>query len=209
VSRLKGYKRADIAVEAFNMLGSKLKMIGSGEDSQRLEKIAGGNIEFLGRIKDEELLDLYSAARALIFTGKEDFSLTPVEAQASGTPAIAFCRGGASEMVIDGETGISFHEQTPESIVDAVRLFEKSSIRSVKCRENALKFDMKHKINEIISIEFHKKLYLSLLGGMTILFAIFLTEKYFSATTMVMCLSVVVSLALGLIWQEGRRDVSE
>jgi hypothetical protein len=68
---------------------------------------------------------------------------------------------------------------------------------------------MTHKINEIISIEFHKKLYLSSLGSMTILFAIFLTENYFSATTMVMCLSVVVSLALGLIWQESRRDVSE
>jgi hypothetical protein len=68
---------------------------------------------------------------------------------------------------------------------------------------------MTHKINEIISIEFHKKLYLSSLGSMTILFAIFLTENYFSAATMVMCLSVVASLALGLIWQESRRDVSE
>jgi len=108
-----------------------------------LEKIAGGNIEFLGRIKDEELLDLYSGARALIFTGKEDFGLTPLEAQASGTPVIAFCEGGAAETVIDGETGVFFHEQTPDSLMDAVRLFEKSSIKSVKCRENALKFDFK------------------------------------------------------------------
>jgi glycosyltransferase involved in cell wall biosynthesis len=143
VSRLKGYKRVDIAVEAFNMLGSKLKIVGSGEDGPGLKKIAGGNIEFPGRIKDEELLELYSGARALIFTGKEDFGLTPLEAQASGTPVIAFCEGGAAETVIDGETGVFFHEQTPDSLMDAVRLFEKSSIKSVKCRENALKFDFK------------------------------------------------------------------
>lgn len=141
VSRLKGYKRVDIAVKAFNILGKRLVIVGTGEDEASLKKIAGGNIEFLGRVSDKNLLDLYARARALVFTGKEDFGLTSLEAQASGTPVIAFSGGGAAETIIDGETGFFFHKQDPRSLIEALKIFDKSSIKPVKCRENALKFD--------------------------------------------------------------------
>jgi len=143
VSRLKGYKRVDIAVNAFNVLKKKLVIVGTGEEEVYLKKIAGPTIEFTGRVSEEKLLDYYSRARALIFTGVEDFGLTPVEAQASGTPAIAFRGGGALETVLEGKTGIFYDRPEPGSLVKAVMDFEKIKIDPLACRENALRFDFK------------------------------------------------------------------
>jgi glycosyltransferase involved in cell wall biosynthesis len=141
VSRLKGYKRVDIAINAFNDLKRKLVIVGTGEEEVYLKKIAGPNIEFKGRVSEEKLLDYYSHAKALVFTGVEDFGLTPVEAQASGTPAIAFRGGGALETILEGKTGIFYDRPEPESLGKAVMEFEKIKIDPRDCRENALRFD--------------------------------------------------------------------
>ncbi|MBN2072962.1 MAG: glycosyltransferase [Actinobacteria bacterium] len=140
VSRLKGYKRVDIAVEAFNILGKKLVIVGTGEDGENLKKISGKNVEFLGAVSDRKLLDLYSRARALIFTGKEDLGLTPLEAQASGTPVIAYGEGGALETIVDGKTGVFFYNNDSRALIEAVTRFEENPLDPLRCRENAAGF---------------------------------------------------------------------
>jgi len=151
VSRLKGYKRVDIAVKAFNMLGKKLLIVGVGEDENNLRKIAGKNIKFLGTVSDSELVDLYSRARSLIFTGKEDFGLTPIEAQASGTPVVAYREGGASETIISGKTGFFFDRQEPEVLAEVIKKIEKNHLEPNRCRENAERFDFKNFKKDISS----------------------------------------------------------
>jgi glycosyltransferase involved in cell wall biosynthesis len=157
VSRLKGYKRIDIAIKAFNMLGKKLLIVGTGEDEINLRKISGENIKFLGRVSDNELLDLYSRAKSLVFTGKEDFGLTPIEAQASGTPVVAYKEGGASETIISGRTGFFFEKQEPEILAEVIREFEKNQFNPDDCRENAERFDFENFKKDITG--FIKKIY--------------------------------------------------
>jgi len=118
------YKRPDITVEAFNQNGKKLIISGIGEELNSLKSSAKSNITFAGRVSNEELRDLYSNAQALIFPGIEDFGMVPLEAQAAGTPVIAYAGGGALETVIDRETGLFFPEQTPESLNSAIDEFE-------------------------------------------------------------------------------------
>src|SRR3989338_5983552 len=133
VSAFAPYKRIDIAIEAFNRLGLRLKIIGEGQDEKRLKKFAKSNIEFLGRQHDNTLKEYYSKCKALIFPGEEDFGIVPVEAMASGRPVIAYGKGGALETVIplnhkseEKPTGIFFYEQTPEVLIGAVKYFEKN-----------------------------------------------------------------------------------
>jgi len=142
VSRLREYKRIDIAVEAFNQLGLPLKIIGTGSDEKKLKKLAKSNIEFLGRVSDAELREYYSKCQALIFPGEEDFGLTPLEAQASGRPVIAYGAGGVLETVIDGITGVFFDKQTPEALMSAIRAFDASQFEPEKIRNHALEFDV-------------------------------------------------------------------
>ena len=120
VSRLAAYKRIDLAVEAFTRLGRPLVIIGDGPARQNLERVAGPSIRFLGRRDDAEVADHYARCRALVFPGEEDFGLTPLEANASGRPVIAYAAGGALDTVRDGVTGVFFREQTAESLADAV-----------------------------------------------------------------------------------------
>ena len=153
VSAFAPYKRIDIAIEAFNKLGLPLKIVGTGQDERRLKKMAGKNIEFLGWRDESELVELYSRCRALVFPGEEDFGIVPVEAMASGRPVIAYGKGGALETVIplegsrvkgqESPTGIFFYEQTRDSLIEAVRIFEKNSNKfdSKAIRNSALKFD--------------------------------------------------------------------
>lgn len=133
VSAFAPYKRLDVAVKAFNVLGLPLKIVGGGQDEKRLKAMAGPNIKFLGSLSDSEVAELYSGCRALVFPGEEDFGITPLEAMASGRPVIAFGGGGALETIIplfkDREsaienpapTGIFFYEQTSPALVKAVR----------------------------------------------------------------------------------------
>jgi len=125
VGQLVQYKRPDIAIEAFNRNGKKLIVIGEGEEGKRLKAIAHANILFLGKVADDELHTQMEGCKALIFPGIEDFGIVPVEAMAAGKPVIAFNRGGASETVIDGQTGILFDAQSPEALNKAIELFER------------------------------------------------------------------------------------
>src|SRR5690606_32844444 len=97
VSAFAPYKRVDLAVEAFHRMGRPLWIVGKGQDEARLRARAGQSIRFLGACSDEEIVDLYSRCRALIFPGVEDFGITPLEAMAAGAPVIAFNEGGVRE----------------------------------------------------------------------------------------------------------------
>jgi glycosyltransferase involved in cell wall biosynthesis len=119
VGELVGYKRPDLAVEAFNRTGRRLVVIGGGEMLAQLRKIAKPNVTVLGPQPFSVLRHHYSRCRALIFPGEEDFGIVPVEAMASGRPVIAFGRGGATETVVDGLTGLFFREQSVEAIIAA------------------------------------------------------------------------------------------
>ncbi len=139
VSELVPYKRIDIAVEAFNRSGRRLVIIGDGSERKRLQQIAQPNVEFLGRQPFEVLKQHYETCRAFIFPGIEDFGITPVEAQAAGSPVVAFSQGGALETIVDGKTGVFFHEQTAEALQACLQKHAQSlsEIRADDCRANA------------------------------------------------------------------------
>ena len=120
------YKRADLAVKAFSKPGGgrELIVIGQGEQLDYLKKIAGPKITFLGRQPDGVVKQYLANCRALIFPGLEDFGIIPVEALASGTPVIAYGRGGVKDTVEDGQNGIFFYNQTEEDLLAAVERFE-------------------------------------------------------------------------------------
>lgn len=141
VSRLVSYKKIDLAVQAFNELNIPLVIIGNGNQLEYLKSIANDNIRFLGRQSDDIIKEYYSKCSALIFPGEEDFGITPLEAQASGRPVIAYGKGGALETIIDGETGLFFNEQKVEALKQAVKKFTKLKFNKTTIREHALMFD--------------------------------------------------------------------
>ena len=116
------YKRVDLAVEAFRRTGQELWIAGTGQSTRWLDDLPP-NIRALGQVPDGALPDLYRNARALVFPGVEDFGLTPLEAQASGRPVIAFAGGGALETVTR-QTGVLYPEQSPAGLVEALSRFE-------------------------------------------------------------------------------------
>jgi glycosyltransferase involved in cell wall biosynthesis len=129
VSRMEPYKRPDLVVEAFNRLGLPLLMVGEGRQKARLQKMAGTNIRFLHHQSDRQVAQLLSQAKAFVHAGVEDFGIALVEAQAAGCPVIAYQRGGASETILHGRTGILYPEQTAESLIEAVLAFESRACR--------------------------------------------------------------------------------
>ena len=138
VSALVPYKRVDIAIRAFTEIGLPLKVVGEGPSQRRLMRNAGANIEFLGWVGDSALADLYASCEALVFPGEEDFGIVPLEAQACGRPVIAYEKGGVLESVIpfdpsaegtdvqSSATGIFFSDQTTESLIQAVELYQRT-----------------------------------------------------------------------------------
>jgi glycosyltransferase involved in cell wall biosynthesis len=142
VSRLIPYKRIDLAVDAFTRLGIPLKIVGSGgRDRPALRARAGRNVEFVGRVPDAELKQLYASCRALVFPGEEDFGIAPLEANASGRPVIAFAGGGALDTVVDNRTGILFESQDVQSLIAAVRRLEATAWDADRLRRHARRFD--------------------------------------------------------------------
>jgi glycosyltransferase involved in cell wall biosynthesis len=127
-SRMVPYKKIGLIVEAFkHMPDKRLVVIGTGPQFKSVLRNAGPNVSVLGFQKDEVLLDHMQKAKAFIFAAEEDFGITPLEAQACGTPVLAFGRGGASETVVDGVTGLHFWSQSVEAICDVVKRFEAGS----------------------------------------------------------------------------------
>jgi glycosyltransferase involved in cell wall biosynthesis len=140
VSQLVPYKRIELAVEAFNRSGKPLVVIGKGSEGRRLERHARSNIRFLGTQPTDVVRRTMQRARALIFPGEEDFGIVMAETQACGTPVIAFGRGGATEIVTDGATGLLFSGQTADSLLESLKRFERHEFDPAALRASALRF---------------------------------------------------------------------
>jgi glycosyltransferase involved in cell wall biosynthesis len=135
------YKRFDLAIEACNQLGAQLTIIGSGPDTERLKKLAGPTITFTGRVSDEELVKRAQSARAFLFPNEEDFGISAAEALAAGTPVIAYAKGGALDIIQDGETGVLFKTQSVASLVDAIKKADKINFLPATLHRKAKRFD--------------------------------------------------------------------
>jgi glycosyltransferase involved in cell wall biosynthesis len=152
LSKFTRYKRIDLAIDACNELRVPLKIVGSGSLRKDLEKEAGPTIEFLGEVNDGDLVSLYQNCDGLIFPGFEDFGLVMVEAQMAGKPVIAFRGGGAEEIINDRKTGLFFDEQNTQSIIEALKKFDKFNFNSEYIQKNAEKFGMERFEKEFLSV---------------------------------------------------------
>ena len=143
VSRLVAYKHPELAIKACQQLGRKLVIVGDGPMRKQVEALAQqeGKINYLGRISDRKLWQLYQRCRAVIFpVEQEDFGIVPLEAAAFGKPTIAYYSGGAKETVLEGKTGLFFRQLTVESLVAAIKKLEATSFSAADCRRWARKF---------------------------------------------------------------------
>jgi glycosyltransferase involved in cell wall biosynthesis len=158
VSELVAYKRIDAAVRAFSKNGRRLRVVGQGPEYGELRGMARGNVEFCGRVSDEELRELYARSRALLLPGEEDFGMTPVEALASGKPVIALGRGGALESVplTDPVGGVMY--DSPEGLGEAIEEFERmeSHIVPERLREWAGRFGEKNFVEQMSGVLFRE-----------------------------------------------------
>ena len=141
LSGLVPYKRVDLAVEAYKHLPNRrLVVVGDGPELERLRRIAPANVELTGRVPEESLQGWYRGAELLVFPGEEDFGIVPLEAQAAGVPVVAFGRGGALETVVDGVTGVLFHEQTAPALAAAIESLAAQNFSVEACRAQAHSF---------------------------------------------------------------------
>ena len=155
VSRLRPYKKVDLAITAFNNLKLPLKIIGGGSELRKLKRMAHSNIEFLGELSDEERNNYLARCKAFIYPQIEDFGITALEAMSSGRPVIALAQGGALETVVDGVTGVFFDEQTWESLAHKVLRFDQQRFDPKIIRQHAKKFDesiFKQKLLDFIDV---------------------------------------------------------
>ena len=153
--RLSAYKKTELALEAFSQLKDKLVIIGEGADFYKFKNRKLKNVNFVGFVDDKKLEGYYQNCCALIFPQEEDFGIIPVEAMATGTPVIAYKKGGTIETVIDGETGIFFEKQSKGEIMDAIERFKKikHKFNPTLIRKHAEKFDeriFKEKVKKFI-----------------------------------------------------------
>jgi glycosyltransferase involved in cell wall biosynthesis len=158
VSAFAPYKRLDLAVAACNRLRRRLVLIGSGQDETRLRALAGLTVQFLGWQPDEVIRDHLRRCRALLFPGEEDFGIVPVEAQACGTPVIAFGRGGATETVVPlgnsrEPTGVWFEEQTADCLAEGIDRFEAGAqqLTPGAARRHAQRFNQRRFADEVFA----------------------------------------------------------
>lgn len=142
VSRLVPYKMAREIVQGFNRLGLPLVVVGDGPAFAEISRLAGPNVKMLGWQPDAIITDLMNRAKAFVYMAVEDFGIAMAEAQAAGCPVIAYAKGGAAEIVRDGETGLLYREQTAQSLMEAVSQFEgrASGFDRQAARQNAMRF---------------------------------------------------------------------
>ncbi len=159
VSRLVPYKRIDLLIEVANRLQLPLKIAGRGQDAERLKKLAGPTVEFLGFVPEADLPGLYAHAKALLFPQYEDAGIVALEAQACGTPVIAYGVGGALDAVIDGKTGLFFEKQDVDSITDAINRFSTHTWNSSIIMQHAKQFaqsEFRKKMKATIDDAYHQ-----------------------------------------------------
>jgi len=163
VSRFEPYKKVDLIVKSFNENGKQLIIVGNGSKADELKAMAKKNITFKSRVSKEELCDLFSKCKALIFPQLEDYGITPLEANASGRPVIAYGKGGVLETMIPytknakEASALFFEEQTEASLMRAIELFEQLEFDPVFIRNHAEKFDEQvfvKKIQNFVSEKF-------------------------------------------------------
>jgi glycosyltransferase involved in cell wall biosynthesis len=158
VSRLEFYKKVDLAIETFNELGFPLIIVGNGSKRQELVSMSNGNISFKSGLSSAELADLYANCKALIFPQYEDYGITPLEANASGRPVIAYAKGGILETMIpyngankNQYTSVFFYLQDKKALIKAIEKFETLEVNSKFIRSHALKFDESVFINKLVN----------------------------------------------------------
>jgi glycosyltransferase involved in cell wall biosynthesis len=152
IGRLVPYKRFDLLIDIANKHSLPLKIAGRGQDEARLKALAGPTVEFLGFVPEADLPSLYANAEALLFPQYEDAGIVALEAQACGTPVIAFKAGGALDAVVEGKTGVFFDKQEGASVSDAIERFNKHVWDRAVIREHAKKFSKKHFESEMKKI---------------------------------------------------------
>ena len=162
VSELVAYKRIDTAVRLFSRTGRRLSIAGDGPEYRRLREMAGANVEFLGRVSDADLRELYARCRAFLLPGEEDFGMTPVEALASGKPVIALGRGGALETVPEFG-GVFYDEPAEDHLSEAIARFEamEPSILPAELQSHARRFSEEEffeKMRPLLFSKFQKNL---------------------------------------------------
>lgn len=145
LSTLTSYKKVDLAITTCIKTKRKLMVVGEGPEWGRLHKLAEGheNIIFMGRVSTAEKIQYLQQARGLIFASEEDFGIAPLEAVAAGTPVIAYNKGGLTETIVEGKSGLFFDRQTPKSLAEALTAFENRTWNADACRKQAEKFDLK------------------------------------------------------------------
>ena len=159
VGRLSAYKRADVAIRAFNDLGMRLMVVGEGRERSALERIAGENVAFTGRADDATVKDLLAAARGLVFPSEDDFGMVCVEALASGAPVVALAAGGIFDIVRDGVEGALVDVAEPRAFAEAVLRVERTRLEPKALRDSARRFDVsrfRERVNGIVE-EAHVK----------------------------------------------------
>lgn len=162
-SRIVGFKGVDLAIGATKKMGIPLKIVGEYAgiytEQEKIRKIAGDNVEFLGRVSDDDLRKLYREAEAFLALAKdEDFGMTVVEAMSQGTPVIAFKSGGYMETVVEGKTGVFFEEYTVESLIKAIKSIKLIKFNKNDLQKQAQKFSKEifmEKMQKLISQELH------------------------------------------------------
>jgi glycosyltransferase involved in cell wall biosynthesis len=156
LGRLVPYKRFDLLIEAANHLQLPLTIAGTGQEAARLKAMAGPTVTFLGYVPDADVPKLYACSQAVLFPAFEDAGIVPLEAQACGTPVIAYGRGGACDSVKDGVTGLLFAEQTVESLVGALQTFAARTFDALHIRAHAEQFaapKFRQRIQHVIDAE--------------------------------------------------------
>jgi len=151
VSALVPYKRIDIAIDAARLAGIPLTIVGDGPERARLERAAGPGVTFFGRKSDEDIRELYRHAAVTLLPGEEDFGIVPVEAQACGRPVVALSRGGATETVIDGRTGVLVDDPSAPAFADGISRALSASFDSAAIRRHAERFSRERFVREISS----------------------------------------------------------